>query len=84
MLDRKLFFLVSFHSDCIPKFLVNQTEDRFFKDLSTKSTYIGFIFINGIGKHVKKTVINKKTLRPHISDIAPIKGALKNDKIPFK
>jgi hypothetical protein len=39
--------------------------------------------ISGIGKQVKKTVINKKTFRPHISDIAPIRGALKNDSKPF-
>ena len=46
--------------------------------------HIVLILINGIGKHVKKTVINRNTLRPHISDIAPISGALKNDNIPFR
>ncbi len=37
-----------------------------------------------MGKQVKKTESNKKTLRPQISDMAPISGALKNDKIPLK
>lgn len=46
--------------------------------------HIVFMRISGIGKQVKKTVINKKTFRPHISDIAPIRGALKNDSKPFE
>ena len=47
------------------------------------STYIVLILINGIGRQVKRTDNNKNTFLPHISDIAPIIGALKNDKIPF-
>ena len=39
--------------------------------------------INGIGKHVKKTVINKNTFLPHISDMAPMSGALRNESIPY-
>jgi hypothetical protein len=42
------------------------------------------ILINGIGRQVKKTDNNKNTFLPQISDIAPIIGALKNDKIPYK
>lgn len=41
------------------------------------------IVINGIGKHVKKTVINRNNLRPQTSDNAPTNGALKNDRIPL-
>ena len=37
-----------------------------------------------MGKHVKKTVINKNTLRPHISDMAPMSGALRKDNIPLR
>jgi hypothetical protein len=39
--------------------------------------------INGIGKHVKKTVINKNTFLPHISDMAPMSGALRKESIPY-
>lgn len=39
--------------------------------------------MRGIGAQVKKTVINKKNFRPHKSDKAPIKGALRNDRIPL-
>jgi len=46
--------------------------------------HIGFMRINGMGKHVKKTVINKNTLRPHISDMAPMSGALRKDNIPLR
>lgn len=42
-----------------------------------------FMDINGIGAHVKNTVINRKNFRPHTSDNAPISGALRNDNIPL-
>lgn len=38
--------------------------------------------IKGIGIQVKNTVNNKNNFRPQTSDKAPIKGALKNDRIP--
>ena len=47
-------------------------------------TYQVLIFINGIGKQVKNTVIRRKNFLPQTSDRAPIRGALKNDKIPCK
>ena len=37
-----------------------------------------------MGIHVKKTVTRRKDLRPHTSDRAPIKGALRKDKRPWK
>ena len=46
-------------------------------------TYHVLIFMKGIGRQVKKTVINKKNFLPHTSDRAPIKGALKNDSKPW-
>lgn len=45
--------------------------------------YHVLIVINGIGAHVKNTVIKRKNLRPHTSDSAPINGALRNDRIPL-
>lgn len=47
-------------------------------------TYHVLIVINGIGAHVKNTVINKKNFLPHTSDNAPINGADKNDNKPCK
>ena len=47
-------------------------------------TYHVLIANKGIGKQVKNTVIRRKSLRPHISDKAPIKGALRNDKNPYE
>ena len=44
----------------------------------------GLIFISGMGAHVKKTVSSKKDFRPHTSDNAPIRGALRNDNRPWK
>ena len=35
-----------------------------------------------MGIHVKKTVTRRKDLRPHTSERAPIKGALRKDKRP--
>lgn len=46
-------------------------------------TYHVLIVINGIGAHVKNTVIRRKNFRPHTSDSAPISGALRNDRIPL-
>lgn len=45
-------------------------------------THQVLIVINGIGAHVKNTVIRRKNFRPQTSDKAPINGALRNDKIP--
>ena len=42
----------------------------------------GLIFMSGIGAHVKKTVSRRKDFRPHTSDSAPIRGALRNDSRP--
>lgn len=36
-----------------------------------------------MGAHVKKTVINRKNLRPQTSDNAPTSGALRNDNMPL-
>lgn len=47
-------------------------------------THHGLIFISGMGAHVKKTVSSKKDLRPQTSDNAPIRGALRKDKRPWK
>lgn len=47
------------------------------------STNHVLMVINGIGAHVKNTVIRRKNFRPHTSDSAPINGALKNDRIPL-
>lgn len=41
------------------------------------------IVIQGMGAHVKNTVMRRKNLRPHTSDRAPMSGALRNDKIPL-
>jgi hypothetical protein len=46
--------------------------------------HIGLMRMSGMGKHVKKTVMRRKILRPNTSDKAPMRGALKNDKIPLK
>lgn len=46
-------------------------------------TYQGLIFNKGIGIHVENTVNKRKNFRPHISDNAPINGALRNDKRPW-
>lgn len=53
------------------------------RDLLVFCTYHGLIFIRGMGAHVKKTVSSKKDLRPHTSDNAPIRGALRNDNMPW-
>lgn len=52
--------------------------------MSGLESYHGLIFIRGMGAHVKKTVSSKKDLRPHTSDNAPIRGALRNDNRPWK
>ena len=62
--------------------MINLKDIKEFNKISTIS-YIVLTLINGIGKHVKKTDNNKNTFLPQISDIAPIKGALKNDNIPL-
>ncbi len=49
-----------------------------------KSSYQWLIDIKGIGAHVKNTVTSRKNLRPHTSDNAPIRGALRKDNIPYK
>ena len=38
--------------------------------------------MSGMGVHVKKTVSSRKDFRPHTSDSAPIRGALRNDNSP--
>ena len=38
--------------------------------------------MSGMGAHVKKTVSSRKDFRPHTSDSAPIRGALRNDNSP--
>lgn len=48
----------------------------------TRNTYHVLIFMNGMGRHVKNTVMNRKNLRPHRSDKAPIRGALRKDNKP--
>lgn len=53
-------------------------------ELSVFCTHHGLIFISGMGAHVKKTVSSKKDLRPHTSDNAPIRGALRNDNRPWE
>lgn len=45
--------------------------------------YHEFIDISGIGAQVKNTVMSKKNFLPHTSLSAPIKGALRNDRMPF-
>ena len=40
--------------------------------------------MNGIGAQVKATVNSKKGLRPMTSDSAPTRGALRNERIPYK
>lgn len=42
-----------------------------------------FIVISGIGAHVKNTVMSKKNFLPHMSERAPMRGALRNDKMPL-
>lgn len=42
-----------------------------------------FIVISGMGAQVKNTVISRKNFRPHISERAPIRGALRNENIPL-
>lgn len=46
-------------------------------------TYHEFIDINGIGIHVKNTVISRKNFLPQTSDNAPISGALRKLNIPL-
>lgn len=46
-------------------------------------THHVLIFMKGMGRHVKKTVMKRKNLRPHRSDNAPISGALRNDNRPY-
>lgn len=47
------------------------------------TTYIGLIFISGIGQHVKSTVTNRNDFRPHTSEYAPRSGELKNVSKPL-
>lgn len=47
------------------------------------SAYHELIDINGIGTHVKNTVIRRKNFLPHTSDNAPISGALRKDRMPL-
>ena len=51
---------------------------------SLLQTYHGLNLRSGMGIHVKKTVTRRKDLRPHTSERAPIKGALRKDKRPWK
>ena len=44
--------------------------------------HMGENFISGIGAHVNVTVSKRNGFRPHTSDRAPIRGALRNDNIP--
>lgn len=46
-------------------------------------TYHEFIDISGMGAQVKNTVMSRKNFLPHTSDKAPIRGALRKDKIPL-
>lgn len=43
----------------------------------------GLIIKQGIGIQVKKTVSRRNDRRPHVSESAPISGALRNDKKPL-
>ena len=45
-------------------------------------THHGLILIRGMGAHVKKTVKRRKDFLPHTSDMAPIRGADRNDRRP--
>lgn len=47
-------------------------------------TYQGLNLNNGIGTQVNPTVSNKNDFLPQTSDKAPMSGALKNDKNPYK
>ena len=47
-------------------------------------TYQGLNLNNGIGTQVNPTVSNKNDFRPQTSDKAPMSGALRNDKNPYK
>jgi hypothetical protein len=47
-------------------------------------SYQGLNLNNGIGTQVNPTVSNKNDFLPQTSDKAPISGALKNDKNPYK
>lgn len=51
-------------------------------DIVAKNHHV-FMLINGIGRQVINTVINKKNFRPQISDNAPINGADRNERKPF-
>lgn len=42
-----------------------------------------FIVIRGMGMHVKNTVMSRNSFRPHTSDSAPTRGALRNDRMPL-
>ena len=46
--------------------------------------HIVLIRMRGMGRQVKKTVMRRKTLRPHISDRAPMRGALRNERMPLR
>ena len=52
--------------------------------MSKASAHPGLTIMNGIGRHVKNTVINRNVFLPHESDKAPIKGALKKERNPCK
>ena len=47
-------------------------------------THQVLIFMNGMGRQVKNTVMSRKNFLPHTSLRAPIKGADKNDRMPWK
>lgn len=48
------------------------------------NTHQGLIRMRGIGAQVKNTVKRRKDFRPQTSDNAPMRGALRNDNIPYR
>ena len=48
------------------------------------STYHGLNLSIGMGRHVKNTVSSRNDFLPQTSDNAPIRGALRNDRRPWK
>jgi hypothetical protein len=48
-----------------------------------RKTHQELIDISGMGTQVKKTVMRRKNFLPQTSDSAPIRGALRNDKMPL-
>lgn len=47
-------------------------------------TYQGLILSRGIGAQVKKTVRRRNDFLPHTSDNAPMRGALRKERIPWR